>query len=97
MGSVLCAYRKAVADVSALRRFFRACDWVRGKPTWTLTHLAKLPLGWAVDVLRTTRALAHVRARAHSLDRRKISLTAGSLPEPIAVQPPNQREVRRHG
>jgi hypothetical protein len=65
MGSVSCAYRKAVADVSALRRFFRACDWVRGKSMWTLTHLAKLPLWWAVDMLRTTRAWAHVRARAH--------------------------------
>jgi len=48
---------RAVAD-STQRRLFCACERLRSKPMRTLTHPENGPCGYAVDMLRTTRARA---------------------------------------
>ena len=42
--------------------FSRPCERVRSKPMWTLTQSTNAACGYAVNMLRKTRARAQVRA-----------------------------------
>jgi hypothetical protein len=67
-----------------LTAFSRTCGRLRSKPMWTFTHPKKRPCGYAVDMLRTTRALAQVCAYFNEL-LIDVNLVLSFVPSPFTA------------